>query len=108
MLASLFGASAIQTVTSSQVAVGVTVSVIKLPSALASVKSCAAGATVMEERSTKTRSAFLFTLSTAFHIFSDGAYAWLMKTPEYWEIKGDHGMRRDCLYIDISEVYHRR
>jgi len=50
----------------------------------------------MEERNTETRSASpIFTLPTVFHVFSVRAYAWLMKTPEYRQIKDDHGTRGD-------------
>ena len=103
ILASLFGASALQAVVSGQAAVGVAVSAIQLLGALASVKSSAAGATAMEERGAETRSAFLFfTLSTVFYVFSAGAYAWLIKTPEYREIKGGHGTRRVSISMSQS------
>ena len=92
-----------QAVVSGQAAVGVAVSAIQLLSALASVKASAAGATVMEERGAETRSAFMFfTLSTIFYIFSAGAYAWLMKTPEYRKIKGDRGTRRVSISMSQS------
>jgi len=104
ILASLFGASALQAVVSGQAAVGVAVSAIQLLGALASVKSSAVGATVIEERGAETRSAFLFfTLSTIFYVFSAGAYAWLTKTPEYREIKGGHGTRR--ISISMSQSF---
>jgi len=94
-----------QAVVSGQAAVGVTVSIIQLLGALASVKSSAAGAMVMEERGAETRSAFLFfTLSTIFYAFSAGAYALLMNTPEYRENKG-HSWDTKDLHIDLSELY---
>jgi hypothetical protein len=98
VLASLFGASAMQAVVSGQAAVGVAVSAIQLLSAIASVKASASETAAMEERGAETRSAFVFfALSTVFYVFSAGAYAWLMKTPEYQEIKGNHGTRRTSI-----------
>ena len=103
MLASLFGASARQAGVSGQAAVGVAVSAIQLLSALASVKASAAGTTVMEERGAETRSAFVFfTLSTFFYVFSAGAYAWLMKTPEYQEINRNYRTRRVSISMSQS------
>lgn len=103
MLASLFGPSALQAVVSGQAAVGVAVSAIQLLSALASVKASAAGTAVMEERGAETRSAFMFfTLSTVFYIFSAGAYAWLVKTPEYREINAGHRTRRVSISLSQS------
>jgi len=56
----------------------------------------------MEKRGAETRSAFLFfALSTICYIFSAGAYAWLMKTPEYREIEGGHVTRR--ISISMSQ-----
>ena len=82
---------------------GVAVSAIQLPGALASIESSAAGATVVEERGAETRSTFpFFTLSTVFHVFSTGAYSCLTKTPEYREIKGDHGTRRASISMPQS------
>ena len=82
---------------------GVTVSAIQLPGALASIESSAAGATVVEERGAETRSTFpFFTLSTIFHVLSAGAYSCLTKTPEYREIKGDHGTRRASISMPQS------
>jgi len=87
-----------QAVVSGQAAVGVAVSAIQLLGALASVKASPAGATVMEESTPETRSAFVFfALSTVFYVFSAGAYAWLMKTPEYREINSGHRTRRISL-----------
>lgn len=87
-----------QAVVSGQAAVGVAVSAIQLLSALASVKTSASGTAVVEERGAETRSAFVFfALSTVFYVFSAGAYAWLIKTPEYREIKGGHRTRRMSL-----------
>ena len=103
MLASLFGAPAMQAVVSGQGAVGVAVSAIQLLSAIASVKASPAGFTVMEERAAEARSAFVFfSLSTVFLIFSAGAYAWLMKTPEYREITGDNKTRRVSISLSQS------
>jgi equilibrative nucleoside transporter 1/2/3 len=57
----------------------------------------------MEERAAETRSAFVFfALSTVFYVFSAGAYAWLMKTPEYQEIKGGHTARRVSISMSQS------
>lgn len=90
MLASFFGASAMQAVSSGQAAVGVAVSGIQLLSALASVKT-SPGAAVMLESNAETRSAFVFfSLSTIFFASSAGAYVWLIKTPEYRKIKEEH------------------
>jgi equilibrative nucleoside transporter 1/2/3 len=103
--ASLFGVSAIQAVASGQAAIGVAVSAIQLLSAIASVKSSPAGTAMMEEKAAETRSAFVFfSLSTVFYIFSAGAYVWLMRTPEYREIKDDHGKRRISLSISQSSA----
>jgi len=103
VLASLFGVSAMQAVVSGQAAVGVAVSAIQLLSALASVKTSPAGATIMREQAAETRSAFVFfALSTVFYIFSAGAYAWLMKTPEYREIKGGRSTRRVSMSMSQS------
>ena len=82
---------------------GVAVSAIQLLSAVASVKASPAGFTVMEERAAEARSAFIFfALSTVFFIFSAGAYAWLMKTPEYREITGDNKTRRVSISLSQS------
>ena len=92
-----------QAVVSGQAAVGVAVSAIQLLSALASVKTSAAGTTVVEERGAETRSAFVFfTLSTVFYVFSAWTYAWLMKTPEYQEINGNHRTRRVSISMSQS------
>jgi len=102
-VASLFGAPAMQAVVSGQAAIGVAVSAIQLLSALASVHTSVAGATIMEEKAAEARSAFVFfALSTVFYVFSAGAYAWLMKTPEYREIKGSHKSRRISLSMSQS------
>ena len=104
MLASLFGVSAMQAVVSGQAAVGVAVSAIQLLGALASVKASPAGPTIMEETAAETRSAFVFfALSTVFYVFSAGAYAWLMKTPEYREVKGGNRTRR--ISISMSQSF---
>jgi len=102
-VASLFGVPAMQAVVSGQAAVGVAVSAIQLLGALASVKASPAGAVVMEEKTPETRSAFVFfSLSTVFYVFSAGAYAWLMRTPEYRVIKGGHRTRRISLSMSQS------
>ena len=106
-VASVFGAQAMQAVVSGQavVAIGVVIGAIQLLGALASVKHSAVGATVMKKRGAETRSAFpFFALST--YLPSARAYAaWLMKPPEYREIRDDHGTRRDGLHTDVSELY---
>ena len=92
-----------QAVVSGQGAVGVAVSAIQLLSALASVKTSPSGVTIMEERAAEARSAFtFFALSTVFFIFSAGAYAWLMKTPEYREITGYNKTRRVSISLSQS------
>jgi len=92
-----------QAVVSGQGAVGVAVSAIQLLSALASVRASPAGLTIMEERAAEARSAFVFfALSTAFFIFSAGAYLWLTKTPEYREITGDNKTRRVSISLSQS------
>lgn len=92
-----------QAVVSGQAAVGVAVSAIQLLSALATVKTSPAGTTIMEETAAETRSAFVFfALSTVFYVFSAGAYAWLMKTPEYQEMKGSSRARRISLSLSQS------
>ena len=84
-----------QAVVSGQAAIGVAVSAIQLLSALASVNTSGAAATMIEEKGAEARSAFVFfALSTVFYIFSAGAYAWLMRTPEYQEVRGDPRSRR--------------
>lgn len=98
LLASRFGAPALQAVVSGQAAIGVAVSAIQLLSALAAVNTSVAGATVMVEQVAEARSAFVFfALSTVFYIFSAGAYAWLMRTPEYRETKDSRRPRRISL-----------
>ena len=98
MLASLFGAPAMQAVVSGQAAVGVAVSAIQLLSAFASVNNSTAGVVAMVEKAAEARTAFIFfALSTVFYLFSAGAYAWLMRTPEYRELREDPGSRRISL-----------
>lgn len=102
VLASLFGAPAMQAVVSGQAAIGVAVSSIQLLSAIASVHT-SVGATVMKETAAEARSAFIFfALSTIFYVFSAGAYAWLMKTPEYQEMKDTRRTRRISLSMSQS------
>lgn len=92
-----------QAVVSGQAAVGVAVSAIQLLSALASVRASPARATIAEEKGAETRSAFaFFALSTIFYAFSAGAYAWLMKTPEYREINGGPATRRVSMSMSQS------
>jgi len=92
-----------QAVVSGQAAVGVAVSAIQLLSALASVRTSPAKATIIEERGAETRSAFMFfALSTVFYIFSAGAYAWLTKTPGYQEINGGHTTHRISISMSSS------
>ncbi|KAF9647064.1 hypothetical protein BDM02DRAFT_3098783 [Thelephora ganbajun] len=103
-IASLFGVPAMQAVVSGQGAVGVAVSGIQLLSALASVNTSPARAPIMKEKVAETRSAFVFfALSTGFYVFSAGAYAWLMRTPEYREINGGHMTRR--ISISMSQSF---
>jgi len=91
-----------QAVVSGQAAIGVAVSAIQLLSAMASVNT-SVGSMVMEEKAAEARSAFIFfALSTVFYVFSAGAYAWLMKTPEYLEMKNTHGTRRISLSMSQS------
>lgn len=92
-----------QALVSGQAAIGVAVSAIQLLSALASVNTSVAGVTVMEEKAAEARSAFIFFgLSTVFYIFSAGAYAWLMRTPEYREMKDGRRSRRISLSTSQS------
>ena len=98
ILASLFGAPALQALISGQAAIGVAVSAIQLLGAFASVKTSVAGVAVADEKTAEARSAFVFfALSTVFYIFSAGAYAWLMRRPEYQEMKTGRRQRRISL-----------
>ena len=102
-LASFFGLPAMQAIISGQAAVGVAVSAIQLLTAFASVKTSPTGATIMEEKAAETRSAFVFfALSTVFYVFSAGAYAWLIKTPEYRDVKGSNRTRRVSISLSSS------
>lgn len=89
-----------QALVSGQAAIGVAVSAIQLLGALASVNTSAPGAAVADEKTAEARSAFVFfALSTAFYIFSAGAYAWLMRRPEYQEMKAGRRPRRISLSL---------
>lgn len=92
-----------QAVVSGQAAIGVAVSAVQLLSALASVNTPIAGTMVIAEKSAEARSAFVFfALSTVFYIFSAGAYAWLMRTPEYRVVRDGPRSRRISLSMSQS------
>ena len=94
-----------QAVVSGQAAIGVAVSTIQLLSAIASVKTSASGAAIVEEKAAEARSAFaFFSLSTLFYIFSAWAYAWLMKTPEYQEMRDGQITPRVSLSMSQSST----
>ena len=91
-----------QAVASGQAAIGVAVSGIQLLSALASANASASRTTATEEGA-EARTAFeYFALSMVFYIFSAWAYVWLMRTPEYQEIKGSYLSRRFSISMSQS------
>jgi solute carrier family 29 (equilibrative nucleoside transporter), member 1/2/3 len=93
----------LQALVSGQAAIGVAVSAIQLLGAFASVNTSVAGITMADEKTAEARSAFVFFfLSTVFYIFSAGAYAWLMRRPEYRDVKDGRRPRRISLSMSQS------